>query len=441
MTSPEPNPESAKAALAALPEPLRRHLAETVLPFCGWRLDEPVGPPPDLSGRRIGFFRKNLRRGGSARVMIEQAAALQAAGASIDIYTFEEGADAEVEAEIRARCPAVKRIRRVSRRLASWRSLALELAPRRHDLFISTDIQDPLIFADTAAWLGFMAPPRIAAVMHEEYDRYLAFLRPRAARLSALCLDYDFTGRVRALYGPEPPSGIVAPLFPLKKQPAPAGALRRELGIPAGARVLAYAGRLDRNKQIGFLAEVLEDLLAAGRDAWLLLAGRWEEEDYRLEVRALLEREVLLPGGGRGRLADRVRETGPVASLGPVYAAADLFVFASKVEGFYPLVVMEAQQAGLPVVCTAVGGLDRVILDGVTGCLAPVTRGPAEAALCPDTRRVFGEKVAGLLDDPARARAIGCAGAQAVDFLTTQYPFARLFLKWVQSALEPGRRP
>jgi glycosyltransferase involved in cell wall biosynthesis len=441
MTSPEPTPESAKAALAALPEPLRRHLAETVMPLCGWRIDEAARPVPDLAGRRIGFFCRRLLRSGSGRVMIEQLAALQAAGAETDVYYFEEGVDADVEAEIRFRCPGVRRIRRVSRRLASWRTLALELAPRRHDLFISTDTQDPFIFGSTVARFGLMRPPRVAAVIHEEYDRYLAFLRPHAAGLAALCLDYDFTGRLRALYGPALPAGIVSPLFPLKGQPAPDAALRGALGIPPEARVLAYAGRLDRNKQVEFLAAVLEDLLAEGRNVWLLLAGRWEEEAYRLEVRALLDREVALPDGGRLRLADRVRETGPVPSLGPVYAAADLFVFASKVEGFYPLVVMEAQQAGVPVVCTGVGGLGRVILDGVTGCLAPVTPGPAEAALRADTRRVFVGQAARLLDEPSRARAIGRAGAQVVEFLTRQYPYSRLFLKWVQSVLEPGRRP
>ncbi len=440
MISPDPAPGAAAAALAALPEPLRRHLADTVLPLCGWRPDEPAGPLPDLAGRRIGFFRRNLRRGGSARVMIEQLSALQAAGASADVYYFEDGLDADVVAEIRDRCPRVKRIRRVSRRLLSWRTLALELAPRRHDLFVSTDIHDPFIFSRTVERFGLMKPPRVAAVMHEEYDRYLAFLRPYAGRLAAACLDYDFTARFRSFYG-DVTAGLVAPLFPFAEEPGGGAGLRDALGIPKGAGVLAYAGRLDRNKQIEFLAGVLEDLLAGGRDAWLLLAGRWEEESYRREVGAVLRREAVLPGGGRIRLADRVRDLGPVPSLAPVFASADLFAFASRTEGFYPLVVMEAQRAGLPVVCTGAGGLGRVILDGVTGCLAPTTPGPAEAALRPDTRAAFAASAARLLDDPAFARAVAGGGTRVVEFLTRHYPFSRLFLNWVQSALAPGRRP
>jgi hypothetical protein len=80
-----------------------------------------------------------------------------------------------------------------------------------------------------------------------------------------------------------------------------------------------------------------------------------------------------------------------------------------------------------------------VILDGMTGCLVPVEPGPAGAALRPESRRVFVEQAARLLDDPARARALGAQGAQAVAFLTRHYPFAPIFLNWLQSVLEPGR--
>lgn len=438
MTCPEPA-ASAAAELAALPEPLRRHLRDQVLPLAGWRPGAEGGPPPRLAGRRVGFFRKNLLRGGSARVMIEQLAALDAAGAATDVYYFEDAVDPDVLAALRARAPGVGRIRFVSRRLASWRTLALELIPRRHDLFLSTDIPDPFIYAGTAARFGLPRRPRLAIVMHEAYDRYVEYFRPFADRMAAACLDYDFMDRFRALYGPAIPAGIVAPFFPLEPAaPAPGG--REAFGLPPGAQVLACAGRLDRNKRIAFLGDVLEDLLAEGRDAWLLLAGRWETEAYRKEVLAAWDRPAAVPGG-RIRLADRVRVAGPLPSLAPVHAAADVFVFASAIEGFYPLAVMEAQQAGLPVVCTAVGGLDRLILDGVTGFLAPVEARSDCAALRPETRRVFGERVGALLDDPARARAMGEAGRAVTGFLCRRYPFAPLFLKWISSVLEPGRAP
>jgi glycosyltransferase involved in cell wall biosynthesis len=300
-----------------------------------------------------------------------------------------------------------------------------------------------MIFAATVRKFRLMRPPRVAAMMHEEYDRYLKFLRPHAARISAFCLDYDFRTCFRSVFGPDAAAGIVAPLFPLGPgSPVPGGSLRRDLGIPENGQVLAYAGRLDRSKQIERLADVLEDLLAEGRDrVWLLLAGRWEDEDYRREVAARFDREIMTPTGRRIRLSERIREAGVVPSLDPVLAAADVFVFASQVEGFYPLVIMEAQRAGLPVVCTGVGGLGRVILDGVTGCLVPVIQGSAGADFGPDTRRVFGERVRMLLDDPVTRRRLGEAGREVVAFLTTHYPFPRLFRRWVAGVLEATGAP
>jgi glycosyltransferase involved in cell wall biosynthesis len=441
MTFPDHPGTPAQRALAALPEPVRRHLERVVLPMTGWNpADEAPETVPKIENKRLAFCRRNLRRGGSARVMIEQMAALEPTGAAMEVLAFDEGADPAVIEEIRARCPAVRRITRVSRRLASFHSLLWKTWPGRHDLFVSTDIQDPLIFAASVRKFRLMRPPRVAVVMHEEYDRYLEFLRPHADRIAAYCLDYDFTDRFRAVFGPGAKAGIVAPLFPLDQEAsAPGGSMRRELGIPEDGRVLAYAGRLDRNKQIERLAEVLEDLLAEGRDGvWLLLAGRWEDEEYRREFAARLDRDVATPSGRRIRLADRVREAGVTPSLDPVFAAADIFVFASRVEGFYPLVVMEAQQAGLPVVGTEVGGLGRVILDGVTGCLAPGVPGSDGVAFGPETRRVFGERVRMLLDDPAARRRIGDAGRSQVAILTKHYPFGRLFRRWVAGVLETG---
>lgn len=437
MTSPEPNGSAAVRALSALSASVRGHLEETVLPLCGWDPSVPLLETiPDLAGRRLAFFRKNLRRGGSARVMVEQLAALEPTGAAADVYTFEPGVDPGLAAEIRRRCPSVKRMRRVNRRLAAWDSLAWESGPRRHELFVTTDIQDPLIYAATLAKFG-LPPPRVAAILHEEYDRYLEFLKPHAARLSAVCLDYDFTGRVRSVYGPALPLAVVAPLFPLAaEEPAPDRRLRGLLGIPEGDRVIAYAGRLDRNKQIERLAELLEALLAEGREnVWLLLAGRWEDDAYRREAAALFNR---VAPGRRLRLLDRVRDAGPQDSLASVYAAADIFVFASRVEGFYPLVILEAQMAGLPVVCTAVGGLGRAIRDGVTGFLVPAEANAEGARFGEASAAIFADRVRALLEDPGLRERIGAAGRETASFLTAHYPFAPLFRKWISRVLAGG---
>lgn len=431
------------AALARLPEAVRRHVAETILPLSGWPA-EMTGEEtvPDLRGRRLAFACRSLVYSGSGRVLIEQVAALAATGATVDLFCFEDGADPGVEDEIRRRCPTLRRIRRVSRKLRAWNSVLFEAWRGRHDLWIFTDTPDPLIFWDKARSFRFMRPPRVAAILHEAYDRYLAVLRPYASWISALCLDYDFTEDVRAVFGPAVPVGIVAPLFPsLGHMSREKGAVRKEVGIPADARVLGYAGRLGRNKRIERMIELLAALLAEGRETvWLLLAGRWEEESYRLEVEALLLQEVSLPAGRRIRLADRVRWAGPRPALDPVYADLDVFLLLSKAEGFYPLSVMEAQRAGVPVVCTRAGGLARVILDGVTGFCLPGESRPDGVVYGPDAAAAGADRVRRLLEDDAMRVRLGEAGRDVVLWLTAQYPFARLFRRWVAATLAEGER-
>lgn len=65
-------------------------------------------------------------------------------------------------------------------------------------------------------------------------------------------------------------------------------------------------------------------------------------------------------------LTGRVRLVEPISDLGPVYAAFDVVLLTSIVEGL-PNMLIEAQAAGCPVVTTDVGGVREAISDGVTG--------------------------------------------------------------------------
>jgi glycosyltransferase involved in cell wall biosynthesis len=92
----------------------------------------------------------------------------------------------------------------------------------------------------------------------------------------------------------------------------------------------------------------------------------------------------------------------PQAEVAELMRSARVFVLNSTYEGL-PHIVLEAKQAGLPVVATAVGGTPEVIEDGTDGILVPAGRDEAlEAA------------VAGLLDDPERARALVAAGLSQI---------------------------
>ena len=87
-------------------------------------------------------------------------------------------------------------------------------------------------------------------------------------------------------------------------------------------------------------------------------------------------------------------------------AAADLFALASGWEG-YPLAVVEALAAGLPVVACAVGGVPEIVEDGRSGLLISAGDTPAFAGAL----RALGQDAARRrsMSDAARQRAM-CFG-------------------------------
>jgi len=99
-----------------------------------------------------------------------------------------------------------------------------------------------------------------------------------------------------------------------------------------------------------------------------------------LEVAARSRRAVpglklAMVGFGTDDDAARVRSQGglpvvnaPVAQMGGLLAAADLYVTASRWEGF-DLPLVEAQRAGLPVVAYRRGAHCEVVDDGTSGAL------------------------------------------------------------------------
>ena len=88
--------------------------------------------------------------------------------------------------------------------------------------------------------------------------------------------------------------------------------------------------------------------------------------------------------------------------LASVYAAGDLCVWPAVNEA-YGMAMLEAQAAGLPVISRRIRGVQDVVLDGVTGLLAP-----------PDEEGKIASFTRELLCDPTRRRSMGEAAARFV---------------------------
>lgn len=165
---------------------------------------------------------------------------------------------------------------------------------------------------------------------------------------------------------------------PEPEAPAAAIAALGDGGPVVGALTLLRPG-----KGIETLVDAVPRLLESVPDARVVVAGEGPDRGA-LEARAR----------DRG-VADAVHFIGATAGAMPLLAGSDVFVSASWAESF-PLNVLEAMAAGVPIVATDVGGTGEAIEDGSSGLLVPA-RDPGALA----------DAVAALLTDRARAAALG----------------------------------
>jgi len=136
----------------------------------------------------------------------------------------------------------------------------------------------------------------------------------------------------------------------------------------------------------------------------------------------------------RNGLSHRVELLGARDDIPELLARSDVFVLSSRSEGF-PVSVLEAMAAGLPVVATDVGGVAEAVEDGETGFLVPAADSEALARAL--ERLVLDGELRRRLGAAGRARALSL-------FDVSGYRAAYGELYWRElrrsSAAEPRRR-
>ncbi len=135
-------------------------------------------------------------------------------------------------------------------------------------------------------------------------------------------------------------------------------------------RFLLFVGRLSKEKNLSFLVDALSELVAAGRDYYLIIVGDGPD---RLRVAAQAEKMGL---------ARRVVFTGALipSQVQQFYRAADVFVFASPHET-QGLVLLEAMANGLPVVAVDSPASSELTGGGDSGLLVPADPSQMAAAV------------------------------------------------------------
>jgi N-acetyl-alpha-D-glucosaminyl L-malate synthase BshA len=133
---------------------------------------------------------------------------------------------------------------------------------------------------------------------------------------------------------------------------------RSRWGLSDESKVIVYIGGLRPVKGVEHLVRAFRSIKASVPDATLLLVGDGQE---RAALEGLTDRSDL---SGSVRFVGEVKNEEVPAYL----SASDVFVLPSLSEGL-PIVALEAMAAGLPVVCSRVGGLPDLIGEGENGFL------------------------------------------------------------------------
>ncbi len=336
---------------------------------------------------RIGFLAERLLVGFGVDLVIDQVATrLSSAGNDVTVYA------ANVEEGARTGTYAVERLPVAPDRLYP----RYEFRARRWAPYL--DAQDlDVVFIETFPFFSLipvLATPTVAVdhgisstegmslprramfsyVSRMQYRHYL----PRASALVTVSefLRNSFPREIGSRTRVIPNGADHYPTTPERREAA-----RAALGIGPEEIAALYVGRLNPDRQP-----------YKGTADLLRFAPQWRTKGIRL----------VMAGRGEETDARLIRAAGGVAVLGPppgrmpdLYAAADIFVTASRWEGF-DLPLAEAHHAGLPSVALDIGAHREVAAPGETAILAGDAARLAEGvellAGDPVLRRTMGEE-------------------------------------------------
>jgi hypothetical protein len=149
-----------------------------------------------------------------------------------------------------------------------------------------------------------------------------------------------------------------------------------------GKKILLAAGRVGKEKNLPFLIDVAKKLMQEFPDLYMIIVG---DGPYRKEIQRIVHQK----GADRNIIMTGFIEKNRMKEL---YALADIFIFASKVES-QGLVTIEAMICGTPVVAIGEMGT-REVMNGDNG-----------GFMVEDNLELFTEKIRLLLTDKVLYRS------------------------------------
>jgi glycosyltransferase involved in cell wall biosynthesis len=261
-------------------------------------------------------------------------------------------------------------------------ALANRLSPLRRPLVRTRHIVQPVRPHALNRWLYGRATDQVVTVTE-------------AIRRQLVATGLGVEERVLAL-----PGGVDVERFRSDAEPAHDGGIRAALGLGPDVPIIGLVSGFRVMKGHETVVAAAGRLAATGRRFHLLLIG---QGPFAPRVQAQV---------GSAGLGDRISILGFVDDLPATMARLDVALYSALESDGMSRVLFEYLACGVPIVASRVGVVPEILEDGRTALLVPA----GEAAPLADA-------IARLLDDPARRREMGAAGAALV---RASYSGARL---------------
>ncbi len=217
-------------------------------------------------------------------------------------------------------------------------------------------------------------------------------------RCSAIVSCSRETGNIAASYWRIDPKRVEVLYNPVDvmqwDQSAPDVSFRASVGAGQKDLLVVFVGRLSMMvKGLDVLCRAV-GLIDRGMRVKLAIIGPGDPE--------VLHEHIMDPA--------RVAFVGPLGHdhLPSVLKACDIYVQPSRWEGF-PLVVLEAMAAGLPVIATRVGGISEAVEDGVTGILVE-----------PEAPKALAVAMQWMVEHPTQRKQMGLQGSERARLFDVQ---------------------
>jgi len=319
---------------------------------------------------------------------------------------YDSPPDAAPEEQGVLRVPAARVPRDPEDRRMRWRALTRALDALPASEFDLVHIHTPFLAHYAGVRFARRANIACLATYHTFFEEYLHHYVPLLPRPLSRLLARSFTrsqcAAVQALIAPSEPMrevlsgyGVSTPIHVLptglaadRFRAGDGRAFRARAGIDAQRPLVTYIGRVAHEKNIGFLVQVFRRVLASVPEALLVIAGEGPARE------ALRQQVAHLGLAGHVHFAGYLERD---SALLDCYAAADVFVFASRTET-QGLVLLEAMAQGVPVVSTAHLGTRSILTPG------------SGALVVPEQQQEFAAAVVRVLNDAGLREELAARG-------------------------------